>query len=67
MKFETALIYHKVIDTIASKESLPIEIAKAIVDNNETWLIDMVEAMDVTNISYLAECIFDFHCDEVNN
>ena len=67
MTDKTAQIYHKVINQIAKKEKLSIEDATEIVDKNEIWLIDMVEAMGETNVSYLATCIFDFHCDEVNN
>jgi hypothetical protein len=67
MKDSTAQIYHKVISQIVKKENISIEQATEIVDKHETWLIDMVEALDETNVFYLATCIFDFHCDEVNN
>ncbi len=67
MKNSTAIIYRKVIKRICNTEKISIEESTEIVDKNETWLIDMVEAFDETKISYLATCIFDFHCDEVNN
>ena len=67
MKIETADIYHLVIKLIAKKKNLTIEEATEIVDESETWLIDAVEAFDQTSIPYLATCIFDFHCDKVNN
>jgi hypothetical protein len=67
MKDSTAQIYHKVIKRISKTEKISIEEATEIVDKNEVWLIDMVEAFSVKLISYLATCIYDFHCDGVNN
>jgi hypothetical protein len=67
MKDSTAQIYHKVINQIVKNENISTEEATEIVDKHETWLIDMVEAIGETNICSLATCIFDIHCDEVNN
>ncbi len=67
MKDSTAKIYHRVIKLIAKREKISIELATEIVDKREAWLIDMVEACGEDTVPYLATCIFDFHCDEVNN
>ena len=67
MKDSTAQIYHKVINQIVKNENISIEQATEIVDERETWLIDMVEGCGEDTVSYLATCIFDFHCDKVNN
>lgn len=50
-------LYSEIVETVVKQINTTKEKAQEIVNKNETWLIDMIEAIGETDINFLAEQI----------